>query len=78
MVAESLESIMALTEELERTVNLASSFEDLYARARYMAEDVCGAMDRLRTRCDALETVVDRRDWPMPTYTDLLHRIEAA
>ena len=75
MVAESLESIMALTEELERTVNLASSFEDLYARARYMAEDVCGAMDRLRTRCDALETVVDRRDWPMPTYTDLLHRI---
>ena len=75
MVAESLESIMALTDELERTVNLASSFEDLYARARYMAEDVCGAMDRLRTRCDALETVVDRRDWPMPTYTDLLHRI---
>jgi len=40
-----------------------------------MAGDVCDAMARLRARCDALETIVDQKDWPMPTYTDLLHRI---
>ena len=66
---------MALTDELERTLSLAGNFDDLYSRAQYMAGDVREAMERLRARCDALETIVDRRDWPMPTYTDLLHRI---
>ena len=74
-LSESLESIMALTDELERTLSLAGNFDDLYSRAQYMAGNVREAMERLRARCDALETIVDRRDWPMPTYTDLLHRI---
>ena len=66
---------MALTDELERALNLSGSFEDLYQRAQHMAGDVSDAMNRLRARCDALETIVDQKDWPMPTYTDLLHRI---
>ena len=74
-VTESVESIMALTDELERILNLSTSFTDPYHRAQYMAGDVCDAMARLRARCDALETIVDQKDWPMPTYTDLLHRI---
>ena len=74
-VTESVESIMALTDELERILNLSTSFTDPYRRAQYMAGDVCDAMARLRARCDALETIVDQKDWPMPTYTDLLHRI---
>jgi len=40
-----------------------------------MSRQVRQAMEKLREKCDALEMVVDRRDWPMPTYTDLLHRI---
>ena len=74
-ITESVESIMALTDELERALNLSGSFEDLYQRAQHMAGDVSDAMNRLRARCDALETIVDQKDWPMPTYTDLLHRI---
>ena len=74
-VTESVESIMALTDELERILNLSTSFTDPYRRAQYMAGDVCDAMARLRARCDALETIVSQKDWPMPTYTDLLHRI---
>ncbi|MFQ9884631.1 MAG: glutamine synthetase III [Negativibacillus massiliensis] len=74
-VTESVESIMALTDELERILNLSTSFTDPYRRAQYMAGDVCDAMARLRARCDALETIVNQKDWPMPTYTDLLHRI---
>ena len=74
-VTESVESIMALTDELESALNRSGSFEDLYQRAQYMAGDISEAMSRLRARCDALETIVDQKDWPMPTYTDLLHRI---
>jgi len=43
------------------------------------AEAYCGpvrkAMDTLRRCCDSAEAVVDCHDWPMPTYTDLLHRV---
>ena len=74
-VTESVESIMALTDELESALNRSGSFEDLYQRAQYMAGEISEAMSRLRARCDALETIVDQKDWPMPTYTDLLHRI---
>ena len=66
---------MALTDELESALNRSGSFEDLYQRAQYMAGEISEAMSRLRARCDALETIVDQKDWPMPTYTDLLHRI---
>ena len=43
------------------------------------AEAYCGpvrkAMDTLRRCCDSAEALVDCYDWPMPTYTDMLHRI---
>lgn len=43
--------------------------------ARAMQSLVLPAMDHLRTSCDAMETVVGAESWPLPTYTDLLHRV---
>ena len=75
MVSDSTESVMALTEELETALEQAQAQPQLEQRAQQMSRQVCQAMEKLREKCDALEMVVDRRDWPMPTYTDLLHRI---
>lgn len=44
-------------------------------QAMYYMESVKPAMDALRAPVDALEQVVDRAVWPMPTYGDLLFEI---
>jgi len=47
----------------------------LRQRANYFQETVRLRMSELRESCDALEVIVDDDKWPMPTYTDLLHRV---
>ncbi len=74
-VSCSVETAMERTGELEELLQQSTRISDRYCRAQYLSEQVCEAMARLRTVCDSLETVVDRKEWPMPTYTDLLHRI---
>ena len=74
-VSCSVEAAMERTGKLEEILQQSTQISDLYCRAQYLSEQVCGAMARLRTVCDSLETVVDQKEWPMPTYTDLLHRI---
>lgn len=44
-----------------------------YAAA--MRDKVLPAMAKLRVSCDSLECIADSEIWPMPTYTDLLHRV---
>ena len=48
---------------------------DAYPRALYMRDTVIPAMDALRAAADELETIIDRRDWPFPTYSELLFSI---
>jgi glutamine synthetase type III len=32
-------------------------------------------MQAVRAASDEAETIIDARDWPLPTYTDLMHRV---
>ena len=45
------------------------------ARAFAFAERVLPQMDALRSHVDEMETLTDRRAWPMPTYGDLTYRV---
>lgn len=79
---ENLSTLMELTDCVAEGVKLlAQAVEeaDHIAVAAERAAAYCGpvrrAMETLRRCCDAAETLVDSRDWPMPTYTDLLHRV---
>ena len=45
---------------------------DLLTQARYTRDHVVTAMDALRAQGDALETLVGKAYWPMPTYHDLM------
>lgn len=60
---------------LEEAVAAADGINCAAERAAAYCGPVRAAMESLRRCCDAAETVVDSRDWPMPTYTDLLHRV---
>ncbi len=44
-------------------------------RAVYIHDEVCPAMEALRTPIDRLEMLVDKEVWPMPSYGDLMFEV---
>jgi glutamine synthetase len=73
-----MELIDCIAAELENLDGVVKKTEEMKCETK-RAETYCGevraVMENLRRCCDAAETLVDCNDWPMPTYTDLLHRI---
>ena len=45
---------------------------DVTAQAYSVRDGLLPAMDKLRAPCDEAETLVSRKDWPFPTYGELL------
>jgi len=41
----------------------------------YMRDVIRKDMEAIRECSDTAEKMVDEKDWPMPTYTDLMHRV---
>ena len=70
-----------LTEMKEALVNLqkidaeASAMEDVKAQAFFYKDSVMPAMAALRKPADELEMLVDKEDWPFPTYGDLMFEV---
>ncbi|MBN1398958.1 MAG: glutamine synthetase type III, partial [Bacteroidetes bacterium] len=62
-------------ETLETALARNGNSDDVLRRAEYYRDVVFKAMDALRTSGDKLETLVDAKIWPLPTYADLLFRI---
>ncbi|WP_084758032.1 glutamine synthetase III family protein [Defluviitalea phaphyphila] len=71
-MAEFKEKLKILEEALEKAKEIE---EDSYKKAKYHYEVVCKSMEQLRKVGDYLETLVDEKIWPMPTYSELLFRI---
>ncbi len=61
--------------KLEANVDHAASLEHFKERAIAYRDDVCTAMDELRRPADALERIVDAKEWPFPTYGDLMFNV---
>ena len=79
-IAQHLQELCILSEAaMERADSLEEILQESYTgseeTARAMSERVRPAMEQLREVCDRMEMAVDAKDWPIPTYTDLLHRI---
>ena len=68
LLAESYEALNHLAEV---TVEIEKK-EEGPERARYCLDVIMPAMTELRTPVDALEMVVDKEMWPMPSYGDLM------
>ncbi|MEG1778213.1 MAG: glutamine synthetase type III, partial [Angelakisella sp.] len=68
-LSQVLDSMSADLEALE--ADLAEQPSEGIERARYMRDVIRPQMDTLRLSCDHAETIVDKKYWPLPTYTDL-------
>ncbi len=69
-LTENISELIAKTDALKYDVDNFPS--DVYKAARYSSDVVIPMMDEARRSADYLETIVDKKEWPMPTYTDIL------
>jgi glutamine synthetase len=60
---------------LEDKLAEAAGIEDPKKLAFFYKDVVHTAMDDLRAPVDALEMMVDKKVWPVPTYGDLIFEV---
>ncbi len=61
--------------ELERATADASAMQDVKDQAFFYKDTVKEAMDALRIPVDALEMLVDKKVWPVPSYGELIFEV---
>ncbi len=71
LLEEASDALDALQEKNSNAKKITSEKERAFA----YATDVVPAMQALRKPVDALEVIVDKRFWPVPTYEDLMFEI---
>ena len=69
-ITGNIASLLDKTETLEGDVG--STPEDVYKAARFSADVIIPDMEKARAVADHLETMVGKKEWPMPTYADIL------
>ena len=63
----------SILEEVDKLDILNQKGQDeVYAAARFCADEVIPQMAKCRDLSDSLETMVDKTYWPIPTYSDIL------
>lgn len=80
--AEILKEVTVLLVETQNALKMlckvmekAKVMEAGKAKAEFYHNEVCPAMEALRKPIDALEMIVDKEDWPMPSYGDLIFEV---
>ncbi|WP_294439013.1 glutamine synthetase III [uncultured Slackia sp.] len=74
-LATLTDGVSAIYEDLDELARLhekAETCSDSQEKANVYAHEVNPAMERLRAAVDAMEPIVAREYWPVPTYDDIL------
>ena len=74
-VNEKLTEMKGALANLQKIETEASAMEDIKAQAFFYKDAVMPAMAALRKPADELEMLVDKEDWPFPTYGDLMFEV---
>ncbi len=74
-ISSCLSEARAALKVLIEVTQTAAVMDGGEKRARYYYEQVCVAMEQLRKPVDELEMIVDKEEWPMPSYGDLLFEV---
>lgn len=74
-VIELKNSMKNVLGQLEADLTSAVTIEDGYKRATYSQTNVVPKMKELRSIVDALELMMEKSLWPIPTYEDLLFKL---
>jgi len=70
-VAKEADALMNAVGTL-KTVSAKHDFDSVQAHMKYLAYDVCGAMNTLRNHADTLESLIADDLWPLPKYREML------
>ncbi len=74
-VSDLLVETQKALEALKEITDKAAAMEEGEEQARFYHFDVVPAMDALRAPVDKLEMIIDKKDWPMPSYGDLIFEV---
>ncbi len=74
-VTAQLQMASKALSELEAAVEKASGVKDAKTQAYIYKDEVKVSMDALRKAVDTLETLVDKKVWPVPSYADLIFEV---
>lgn len=80
-IKELLSKIVSLTDDISDRTNELERLEqipdgkDSFEAAAYCRDVILPQMNLLRESVDAMERLTASEDWPIPSYTDLLHRV---
>lgn len=72
---DCLKKMYEALQKLETKAKEASSYADFKERAIFERDQICPLMEALRKPADELETLVDEKEWPFPTYGQLMFDI---
>ena len=78
LLSETLKHIRDLKtsiDVLDESLKIAQKVSDLHEKAKTYKDKVCVCMETSRESVDALEMIVDKEMWPMPSYGDLFTEI---
>ena len=78
LLIDTLKNIRNLKNDvdtLEKKLKDSQSIVDLNKKANAYRKDVAASMEKLRSNVDALEMILDKDMWPMPSYGDLFTEI---
>lgn len=73
--SDLLAKAKAAVVKLQEVVEEAATKEEGVEQATYFKDIVFPAMAELRAPIDALELIIDKEAWPVPTYGDLLFEV---
>ena len=69
------EALYFAAEEVERLLAEAKEAGDAEQTARFFADEVIPAMQKLRSYADDMEQNTSKKYWPFPTYGDILFSV---
>lgn len=74
-VSSKLATMQEALKVLKEVELKAEAISNQKQKAFYYKDSVFEAMDALRAPCDALEMMVDKEIWPIPTYGELMFEV---
>ena len=74
-LSELTDSILEAVEALEKALATFKTFENVFESSEFVRDDMLPAMDTLRKYVDEAEMLTSQRDWPFPSYGQLLFSV---
>ena len=71
-ISDNVAKAQRALDQLRRDERRAGMIMDEKEKAFFYKDSIKPDMEALRTPCDALEMLVDKQQWPFPSYEDLL------